>query len=91
MCIAEQHEQDMLEELDRMHEECQALREDSKAGVHVFLSSPASCPATATNRLHHMLDNAYSFTFAEHPSEQLGDQTAHSLVGGRLQDLDAFS
>lgn len=33
---AEQHEQDMLEELDRMHEECQTLREDSKAGFDTY-------------------------------------------------------
>ena len=31
--IAEQHEQDMLEELDKMHEECHALREDGKASL----------------------------------------------------------
>lgn len=31
--IAEQHEQDMLEELDKMHEACHALREDAKASL----------------------------------------------------------
>lgn len=36
-CPAEQHEQDMLEELDKMHEECQALREDSKVSTHGLL------------------------------------------------------
>ncbi len=30
--LAEQHEQDMLEELDRMHEECATLHEDAKVG-----------------------------------------------------------
>lgn len=35
---AEQHEQDMLEELDRMHEECASLQDDAQVKV-VFLPS----------------------------------------------------
>ena len=30
---AEQHEQDMLEELDRMHEECAALHDDARVSL----------------------------------------------------------
>lgn len=30
---AEQHEQDMLEELDRMHEECASLQDDAQVKV----------------------------------------------------------
>ena len=30
---AEQHEQDMLEELDRMHEECAALHDDAQVDI----------------------------------------------------------
>ena len=36
MC-AEQHELDMLEELDRMHEECAMLHDDSRVIIHMAL------------------------------------------------------
>ena len=46
--LAEQHEQDMLEELDRMHEECATLHEDAKVGFsaacHFHSSMPFSMP-----------------------------------------------
>ena len=64
LLLAEQHEQDMLEELDKMHEECQALREDSQVRVTVclitFLPGRAGLHTDSTAHVvHHVAQIPY--------------------------------